>query len=98
MAREFLAKVVTTCYTRRYMSLRDSGQNIFFGLAPERSEEGDSVIVLQGCSVHVVLRRSHKRDGVYWDLIGECFVYGVMDSEAMADLTYHSRLQEYELV
>ena len=102
MAREFLARVVNTAHTRRYMSLVDGQGSKFYGLAPNRSldgvADGDSVVILQGCSVPVVLRLSKRCKHNCWELIGECFVYGVMDGEVMLDKSYRSRLTEFELV
>ena len=51
----------------------------FFGLAPQNAEVGDEVFILPGCSVPVVLRR----DGEIWTFIGETFVAGIMDGEAV---------------
>ncbi|KAB8298563.1 hypothetical protein EYC80_000742 [Monilinia laxa] len=48
------------------------------GLTVAASREGDSIVILSGCSVPLVLRR----DGMGWKLVGECFVYGLMDGEA----------------
>ncbi|APA15937.1 hypothetical protein sscle_15g107070 [Sclerotinia sclerotiorum 1980 UF-70] len=49
------------------------------GLTVAASRIGDSIVVLPGCSVPVVLRR----DGTGWELVGECFVYGLMNGEAV---------------
>jgi hypothetical protein len=91
--------MVNTCFMCWFMLLTDAAGKRFDGLVPERSQERDSVVVLQGCSVPVVLRRSRRCKGdVFWELVGECFVYGVMDGETMADSKYQSKLYEYELV
>ncbi|KAF5868260.1 putative heterokaryon incompatibility protein [Botrytis fragariae] len=56
-------------------------QNGRVGLTVASAMIGDSIVVLPGCSVPLVLRR----DGTGWRLIGECFVYGLMNGET-ADL------------
>ncbi|TGO55703.1 hypothetical protein BCON_0088g00340 [Botryotinia convoluta] len=56
-------------------------QNGRIGLTVAAAMIGDSIVVLPGCSVPLVLRR----DRTGWRLIGECFVYGLMNGEA-ADL------------
>ncbi|KAK4158746.1 heterokaryon incompatibility protein-domain-containing protein [Cladorrhinum sp. PSN259] len=57
-------------------------RNGYMGVGPVRMEKGDIVVVLLGCSVPVLLR---KVNGGYI-LIGECFVLGLMDGEAIDNL------------
>lgn len=64
---------------RRRMFISGSG---LVGLAPWNAGEGDVVCALLGCRSPVVLRR----DGKGWVLIGEVFVEGFMDGEAMVGL------------
>lgn len=52
------------------------------GLAPQLAEVGDRIVVLLGCNFPVVLRKVDS----YWELIGEIYVDGIMDGEAMEDL------------
>ncbi|KAH7397527.1 heterokaryon incompatibility protein-domain-containing protein [Cadophora sp. MPI-SDFR-AT-0126] len=52
------------------------------GLAPEMAEGGDQICVLFGGEVPYVVRP--LKEG-YYKLVGECFVLGVMDSEALED-------------
>jgi hypothetical protein len=49
------------------------------GLGPADAVEEDYICILIGCSVPVILRRV----GLNWLFIGECFVFGFMDGEAM---------------
>lgn len=51
----------------------------FLGLAPEETQNGDVVAVLYGCNFPVVLRRS----GSAFKYIGECYIDGLMDGEAI---------------
>jgi hypothetical protein len=62
----------------------------YFGLGPLALEEGDMVCVLPGCSVPLLIR---KRD-YYHVLVGECFVWGLMDGEAMLNRKID---EDYEL-
>lgn len=51
-----------------------------FGLCPPDTKVGDIICILHGCSVPVVLRE--KQSG-YMSLVGEAYVHGVMDGEAL---------------
>lgn len=53
------------------------------GLAPVGSMPGDAICVVQGCSIPLVMRPK----GDHWILIGESYVHGIMDGEAM-DMNY----------
>jgi hypothetical protein len=55
----------------------------WLGLAPEESEIGDIIAILFGCNYPVVLRPS-SNDFKY---IGECYVDGLMDGEAVEAAT-----------
>jgi hypothetical protein len=54
----------------------------FMGLAPQLAKVGDEVWVLLGCDVPMLLRKCDD----YYILVGECFVYGIMDGEQTKDL------------
>ncbi|KAE9362973.1 HET-domain-containing protein [Stipitochalara longipes BDJ] len=49
------------------------------GLAPQKAEVGDKIVILLGCNFPVVLREVDK----HWELIGEIYVDGIMNEEAM---------------
>jgi hypothetical protein len=49
-------------------------------LVPKQTRKGDSICVLFGCDVPVVLR---KHDDGLWEFIGETYVHGIMDGAAM---------------
>jgi hypothetical protein len=51
------------------------------GLAPGGAEVGDKIAVLVGCDVPMVLRWVVSRDG--WLVVGECYLHGVMNGEAV---------------
>ncbi|KAK5171957.1 uncharacterized protein LTR77_003594 [Saxophila tyrrhenica] len=54
----------------------------YVGLGPQVMREGDLVVILIGCETPYVLR-PHV-NGTY-RLLGHCYVYGVMDGEAMRE-------------
>ena len=56
----------------------------YVGMALETVEKSDSVAVLLGCSMPVVLRKVEGGpEHVRWKVVGECYVHGIMDGEAM---------------
>ncbi|KAF8866142.1 hypothetical protein BDZ45DRAFT_683533 [Acephala macrosclerotiorum] len=79
----FLDRVQGITCGRRFFSSRASHnpeRHSLFGLAPHNSSESDSICILFGCSVPVVLRQ--VRSGRYI-FIGECYVHGMMDGKAI---------------
>ena len=56
----------------------------YVGMALETVEENDVVAVLLGCSMPVVLRKVEGgSEQIRWQVVGECYVHGIMDGEAM---------------
>jgi hypothetical protein len=53
----------------------------YIGAIPQDAQTGDLICVLFGCSVPVVMR---KRAGEEYIFIGECYLHGFMDAEAIA--------------
>jgi Heterokaryon incompatibility protein (HET) len=51
----------------------------YIGFVPKETEMGDFICVFLGVNVPFVIRRKGRR----YSLIGECFVYGYMQGEAM---------------
>ena len=66
----------------------------WIGLAPMASRIGDVVCILYGCSVPVVLRPDAD-GGKWWQLVGECYVHGMMDGEAIVGS--EGRGEEFEI-
>lgn len=54
----------------------------YIGSGPREMEEGDMICVLFGCSVPVILRR--LEDDEFYQFVGECYLHGFMDAEAVA--------------
>ena|SRR5438045_3609637 len=62
----------------------------FMGLVPKNSEPEDDIALFWGAAVPFVIR-SH---GNHYQLIGECYIYGIMDGEALTDLD-ESRVENF---
>jgi len=54
-------------------------QKKYLGLAPEHVAPGDVVTILMGAQLPIILRRVES----HYILIGEAYVHGIMDGEAM---------------
>lgn len=79
--REFLRKVQEVTWGRALITSKDE----HLGIAHERVAKGDSICILYGCSVPVVLRRisaSSVGQNASYNFIGECYVHDMMEGEA----------------
>jgi hypothetical protein len=95
MAIEFLNRVRNVIWNGKFFRTSKEPGKGFFGLPPPKAERGDVICILYGCSVPAVLSSRSEIPGS-WELVGECFVYGMMDGEAMAtDQAWHP--QEFEI-
>ncbi|KAH7370371.1 heterokaryon incompatibility protein-domain-containing protein [Rhexocercosporidium sp. MPI-PUGE-AT-0058] len=63
----------------------------YIGLGPVPAKKGDLICVLYGCSVPVLLRKVDE----HYILVGECYVHGLMDGEAL-DLLAIGKAREKE--
>jgi hypothetical protein len=86
IAKLFLERVKNVVWERSIVRIQLKNKKDTYGLSPKETKEGDIVCVLFGCSVPVVLRKVKQGRGrpKYFKMIGECFVYGMMDGEAVA--------------
>jgi hypothetical protein len=72
--------VVYSLYTlHRRLMISEKG---YISLVPIDCRSGDRICVLSGCSIPVILRQK----GDYHILIGECYVHGIMDGQAIQQL------------
>lgn len=53
------------------------------GLSPQNARQGDSICILYGCSIPVVMRLHGAGPTNYWQLIGDAYVDRMMDEEAL---------------
>lgn len=79
---------MTPATYRRFFITHDGSM----GLAPTRSRKDDIVCVLYGCSVSIALREEEKGR---FSFIGECFLHGFMDGEAI-EILKAGDLEEYK--
>ena len=81
----FQLKAAGTCSYRRYAITEKN----YMGLVPAAAEVGDRICIFRGGQVPFVIRESVElqRDkypqGRFYRCIGECYVHGIMDGEAM---------------
>lgn len=84
----FLKRVQQVVWNRKFLRSKGSDEGVedkkLFGLAPTNAQEGDLICVLFGCSVPVILREMKTEGGCYYYFIGEAYVHGMMDGEALA--------------
>ncbi|RDW66580.1 hypothetical protein BP6252_10215 [Coleophoma cylindrospora] len=84
---EYLRRVQTATRNRKIFVCTESTSNNewLLGLGPSHAKEGDWACILFGCSVPVVLREYRSNSSTkHFEFIGECYIYGMMDGEALA--------------
>jgi hypothetical protein len=59
----------------------------YFGVGPAELEEGDEIYILAGGKVPLVLRPLPESQPNTFELVGDCYVHGVMDGEAVTERT-----------
>lgn len=85
----FLQRIQAVVWDRKVFRARacNSTGEYLVGLAPRESQVSDRVCILYGCSVPVTLRPRETSKGSCWQVIGECYVDGKMEGEALYGLT-----------
>lgn len=73
------------------------GHDPLVGFAPPKTEQGDIIAILYGCSVPVILRPTYNgSDNIdEFQFVGEAYIYGKMDGEALDEC--HTE-QEFKLI
>jgi Heterokaryon incompatibility protein (HET) len=66
--------------TRRLITTNEG----YLGMAPYRVRKGDKICVLLGCNIPLVLRQ--RKDESSYEVIGECYLHGFMNGEALQEL------------
>ncbi|OQN98353.1 hypothetical protein B0A48_15620 [Cryoendolithus antarcticus] len=86
MVRTYLKRVEEVILDRRFIEVEPDGISMGadkrHGLGPNKSQIGDLVCILYGCTVPCILRKHAHVPGSY-QLVGECYIYGLMDGEAI---------------
>ncbi|KAK7609395.1 heterokaryon incompatibility protein-domain-containing protein [Phyllosticta paracitricarpa] len=104
LARSFHAAQTAAQRAMRNRHFGVTGEKKLFGLFPHHARVGDIVAVFAGCHVPFVLRRRQgkgkgKEDGTTWQLVGECYVQGIMRGEGLTAVGgEEGRLDEIVLV
>lgn len=80
IAQFFSCVSIATTMRRLMVEEREHG---WMGLVPQDAEEGDRIAVIDGGKVPYILRPSKEEPGS-WCLIGDAYVHGIMDGEAVA--------------
>ncbi|KAK7409224.1 hypothetical protein QQX98_008600 [Neonectria punicea] len=87
---DYLKRVQAVCWNRTFIKCgnEDDG-NKLVGIGPGEAEQDDLVCILYGCSVPCILRETwYGSDSTcYYQLVGEAFILGQMDGEAIMDFS-----------
>ncbi|RDW56341.1 hypothetical protein BP5796_13252 [Coleophoma crateriformis] len=102
LVKSFLERVKDVIWERLFVRVKLDGdqEKYTYGLTPKEAQRGDIIGVLFGCSVPIVFRQQGSGDATYFEVIGECFIYGMMDGEAVAGMTWehpYSDAEAFEL-
>jgi hypothetical protein len=81
----FLERVQRVIYNRRFFKTKGRpGRSPLLGLAPPNSKPGDHICIIYGCSVPVLLTKAKNSESEnLYEVVGECYVHGMMDGEAI---------------
>ncbi|KAF4628209.1 hypothetical protein G7Y89_g9940 [Cudoniella acicularis] len=82
----FLERMQAVTWCRRFFLTKRREEKVhnrepWYGLGPRDLAHGDTICILFGCSVPVVLRKVQGSDR--YTFIGECYVHGIMDGESL---------------
>ncbi|KAI4201529.1 MAG: hypothetical protein LQ350_003144 [Teloschistes chrysophthalmus] len=72
--RKFLSTFHTTCFGRAFIFTEHG----YIGLAPERCQPHDVVVMVLGCQSPMVLRPTNTAEYL---VVGECYIHGMMSGE-----------------
>ncbi len=57
----------------------------YMGLVPPLCKPGDLVYIILGAETPYIVCRRRSADQSTYELLGECYVHGMMDGEMLAD-------------
>jgi len=84
LQKAYIKRVQSVVWGRR---LTRTSKNQLLALVPRATKRHDYICILFGCSVPVVLRHvkgpKHTKGGHRYKFIGESYVHGMMDGEAL---------------
>ena len=79
----FLERVQQVVWNRKFFLASGRDGKTLYGLCPPAAGAGDIICILFGCSVPVLLKKAKSKDKECYTLVGECYVHGMMDGEAL---------------
>lgn len=86
---QYLKRVQSVVWSRMVLeatSIKNPTEQLF-GLTSQKTQIGDIVCILFGCTVPMILRECiDDEHGVYNEFIGESYIHGKMDGEALSGL------------
>lgn len=80
LARSFQLSFMEACAGRQLFLTKKR----YFGIGPFELEEGDEVYILAGGKLPLILRPSPNSQPNEFELVGDCYVHGIMDGEAVS--------------
>ncbi|KAN0108649.1 Heterokaryon incompatibility protein (HET) domain containing protein [Hyaloscypha variabilis] len=86
LAAVYYASFRRTCSGRRFFITKKG----YFGMGPAELSEGDQVYILAGGKVPLVLRPVSGSQPDTFELVGDCYIHGVMDGEAVIEHPMYS--------
>jgi Heterokaryon incompatibility protein (HET) len=89
----FLERVQCIVWRRRFFKIQyhpplpagEERDELLFALGPPDTRTSNIVCILFGCSVPVVLCKKGDGEPNDYEFLGECYVHGMMDGEAIPD-------------
>ena len=87
LSNQFHLAVIAASVNRTFFI----SQQGYMGMGPAATEEGDVIVVALGCDVPLMLRKESD----HYLLVGECFVWGMMDGEVMRDKKLRHMLKTF---
>jgi hypothetical protein len=81
---------ITKIVKGRKFFISESG---YMGIRPLALQEDDRICILLGCNIPMLIRK----EGDYYLLVGECFVWGLMDGEGLQDRKENDEFEVFRL-
>ncbi|KAE8445911.1 hypothetical protein EG329_012690 [Mollisiaceae sp. DMI_Dod_QoI] len=79
-------------YTGKNLCVTTGG---YLGIVPNGTLDGDKICILFGSAVPFVLR---EYDGVFFELVGECYIHGIMDGEGMREPDIETLSRDFVII
>lgn len=100
--RAFLKRVRDITWNRRvFLSKVNEFQENLLGLAPRGALVGDTIAMIFGLSVPVIMRPSSVGGGGYVEIVGAAYVDGKMEGEILHEMgrgKMEERMETFEIV